>query len=508
MTQANTARRDGDAFQARQFWRRAARLLDDNSPIRRVGFESGPKSYDDIWVEYDPVHAPLDQYGRPLLREHLQCKWHVAPDSYGYLHLVDPAFVNANARSLLQRAHRAQLDYAPGGEGARFKLLTNWRVDRADPLRAIIGNRSGAVRLDRLYSTQTDHSKLGEVRRSWREHLGIDEDALRILAGTLAFGEATDSLDELRDDLDVLFGLVGLRRIPCNQSAFEYDDLVYQWMAQGRLDFDRASFRQACQQQGLLTDARKRPGVYGVKSFEHALDRLEDRCVKVLDFVPDFDDRYIRSESDWAGKLYPALKAFLLDTAKGSERPRLALDAHVTLAFAAGSVLNQKSGRVVELEQRSPARQVWSMDDQPSDPTWPAWECECIDVDVTRQELAVAVALTHDIAADVQAFIARTMPDVGRLLVFQPVGGAGQASVMSGRHAFELAQALAAQVKQQRPANVDSTVHLFVAGPNAFAFFLGQHQLAMGPMCLYEFDFDGTRDRSYRASLTLPIGPG
>src|SRR5690606_3547033 len=103
------------------------------------------------------------------------------------------------------------------------------------------------------------------------------------------------------------------------------------------------------------------------------------------------------------------------------------------------------------------------MDDHPSDPTWPAWECECIDVDVTRPELAVAVALTHDIAADVQAFIARTVPAVGRLLVFRPVGGAGQASVMSGRHAFELAQALAAQVKQQRPAAVNSTVHLFVA---------------------------------------------
>ncbi|CAD2246686.1 SAVED domain-containing protein [Xanthomonas arboricola] len=67
---------------------------------------------------------------------------------------------------------------------------------------------------------------------------------------------------------------------------------------------------------------------------------------------------------------------------------------------------------------------------------------------------------------------------------------------------------MAAQVKQQRPAAVDSTVHLFVAGPNAFAFFLGQQRHAMGPMCLYEFDFDGRRDRSYRASLTLPIEAG
>ena len=121
MTQAVTVRRDGDAFQARLFWWRAARLLDDASPIVKVGFETGPKSFDDIWVEYDPARSPPDQTGRPLLREHIQCKWHVTPDNYGYTHLIDPEFINANAKSLLQRAHAAQLSYAPDGAGCRFQ---------------------------------------------------------------------------------------------------------------------------------------------------------------------------------------------------------------------------------------------------------------------------------------------------------------------------------------------------------------------------------------------------
>ena len=47
MTQAVTVRRDGDTFQARLFWWHAARLLDPKSPIVRVGFETGPKSFDD-----------------------------------------------------------------------------------------------------------------------------------------------------------------------------------------------------------------------------------------------------------------------------------------------------------------------------------------------------------------------------------------------------------------------------------------------------------------------------
>ena len=47
--------------------------------------------------------------------------------------------------------------------------------------------------------------------------------------------------------------------------------------------------------------------------------------------------------------------------------------------------------------------------------------------------------------------------------------------------------------------------HLFVAAPNAFTFFLGQRQTALGMIRLYEFDFDGARERSYTAALSLPL---
>jgi hypothetical protein len=47
-------------------------------------------------------------------------------------------------------------------------------------------------------------------------------------------------------------------------------------------------------------------------------------------------------------------------------------------------------------------------------------------------------------------------------------------------------------------------VHLFIAGPNAFAFFLGQSQAALGPASIYEWDFDGLRDRDYSVGLELP----
>jgi hypothetical protein len=417
--------------------------------------------------------------------------------------LADPEFINANARSLLQRALAAQRGHAPAGEGARFRLLSNWRIDRADPLRKLVNERSHTLRVDMLYATATDRSAMGQVRKFWREHLDISEADLRLLARTLAFSETGDSLEALRERLDPYFGLVGLRRSPPSESAFIYDDVVFQWVAQGRLEFTRGTFRGHCEKEGLIGEPCKgRPKVYGVKSFEHATDRLEDRCTKVLDLVPSFVDRQIRPEADWHGSVYPALKAFLLDAAKAGERLRLVLDAHLTLSFAAGSVLNIKSGRMIELEQRTLGKRIWAADDLPPDPNWPQWTFRQEDGDPAGADIVVAVSLTHDVTAAVRAYVGSALPAGARFLSAQLSSGPGARAVVCGRHAFDLAEALTAQIKAMRDASEPGArVHLFMAAPGAFSFFLGQRQTAIGPITLYEYDFGG----SYQPSLSLPI---
>lgn len=506
MTQAVAVRRDGDTYQARQFWLRAARLLDSESPIIRVGFESGPRSFDDVWIEYAAGREPRDSSGQPLRREHMQCKWHGSPGTYGYSDLVNPEFINANARSLLQRARDAQLQNAPDGSGAQFKLVTNWQLDRADALNPVVSQRSGAIRLDRLYGTKTDNSAVGRIRKSWREHLNIDEDELRPLANTMAFGHTSETLVDLRDRLDMLFAFVGLRRVPPHESAFLYDDLIFQWMGQGRVEFDRKSFKELCAGEGLFGNAIERPKVYGVKSFEHAFDRLEDRCEEVLNFVPEFDERFIREDADWSATLYPKLKGFLQSAADDRSRIRLALDAHTTLAFAAGSVLNIKSGRVVELEQRTIARSVWSADDVPADPDWPTLDQTAIELNADAQDTAVAFGITHDIADDVRRYVEDQLPFVGQLLVLRPSTGTSSQAIAAGRHAFNLAQSTIEAIRSIKRKKSPSMVsHVFVAAPNALTFFLGQQAAVLGRVRLYEFDFEGGRDHSYRPSLTLPV---
>ena len=507
MAQAILARRDGDTFQSRQFWRKACCLLDPESPVVRVGFEGGPKGFDDIWVDYEPARGIQDQNGSPLLREHIQCKWHVAPNTYGYAELVDPEFINANAVSLLQRLRKARSGFAGNDNGARYRLLSNWRISPSDPLRQLVHQRSHTLRLDLLYSTATERSAMGAIRKLWMDHLGLDESELRAMLHTLAISEATDSLDDTRHALDPLLRIAGLKRPPPHESSFVYDDVIFHWMAQGRVEFDAATLRQACDKEGLLAErAEPGPMVFGVKSFEHSSDKLEDRCTRVLNLVPHFLERQIRPEADWGDTLYPALKVFLLDAAKTGDRIRLVLDAHLTLSFAAGAVLNIKSGRVVEIEQRVLGKVIWAPDDRPASDQEPGWVFGAESFVDAGNDIAVAVSLTHDTAPKVRDYVTSALPNVKTLLTAAPVDGPGARSVTSGHHAFALAESLAAKIKAIRETSgLTGQVHLFVAAPGGFSFYLGQRQVSVGTVTLYEFDFEGGRGGSYQAALTLPV---
>jgi hypothetical protein len=506
MARANVARHHGDDFQARLFWLHAACLLDPQSPVRKVAYETGPKSFDDIVLEYDPDAAPIDHEGRPFFQRHIQCKWHATAGSFGYGDLIDPAFVNAERYSLLQRAHAAQRAHAPNGPGCRFELVTNWRLKPGDQLQELVRKESDAIDLRRLMDGTTDRSRMGQVRQVWRDHLQVDDEALARVVRVLAIAESTESLASLRERLDERFAAVGMRRVPASESGFLYDDLGAKLLAQGRLEFDRVSFRKLCRRENLLASPAPAAHVstIGVRSFMHPIDPLEERCDRMLNLVPYFDGRYIRDPSDWRARVLPELSGFIGGTARSADHLRLVLDAHVSLAFAVGMILNVKSGKEIEIEQRSAGRRFWSTSDVPVDERWPRFDFRTEVVNPEQPDLAIAVGLTHDVTAAVRGFVMASAPTVGQLLYCHPEGGPSQRSVQCGSHAWLLAESLVQQVRQLQKGGADRrTHHAFIAGPNAFAFFLGQQQQALGPVAVYEWDFDGQRDGGYTVGLSL-----
>ena len=244
-----------------------------------------------------------------------------------------------------------------------------------------------------------------------------------------------------------------------------------------------------------------------MKSFEHPFDRMEDRCTDVLNLVSEFDDRAIRDRATWRKTLQPRLRKFLSAIPAPGGRLRIAIDTHATLAFAAGAVLDTKSGRVVEIEQRSPMLKVWAPDDQAATPDWTKWEFVDSELKPDGHGTACAVSVTRDAESAVRHYIQRNLPNLRRLLVAKPQGGASQASVTSGAHANTLAETLAAKIKFDRESNRElqsERFHLFISAPNAFTFYLGRHAQVIKPLTLYEFDFERQVDGSYRPSLSYP----
>jgi hypothetical protein len=117
-------------------------------------------------------------------------------------------------------------------------------------------------------------------------------------------------------------------------------------------------------------------------------------------------------------------------------------------------------------------------------------------------DVAVVVSVSRDALADVKAYVASVQP-IGTVVEVRPTSGVGQRAVADADHAVALADGLADVIRMHRPKN-GGTTHLFIAAPNALAFFLGQHRGALGKVQLYEFDFEGERGGSYSPSIRLP----
>ncbi|WP_137157428.1 SAVED domain-containing protein [Rhizobium sp. FKL33] len=500
MADAVLARQQGDDFQARMFWLSAALLLRGDGIVTKVAFETGPKAFDDVVIDYAAGKGPLDHHGKQILRLHKQCKWHVKPGDFGADELILPKFIGGEKHSFLNRAHDAQVAFAPTGEGAMFELLTNWNLRRADPLWKLIRTEWNALDLDLLFDGGPG-TVMGRLRTGWADHLGIDEPELRKLARTLVFHTRLQSGAQLREQLNDRFASVGMRQISSAQTGFEYDDLIRKLHLQGRKEFDRKSFGELVREQNLLAGPPEpERTIVGVRSFMHPIDNLSARVPDMLDLIGDFDGRYLKDGKSWNGDLLPRAREFMVGAAQQGDHMRLVLDAHVSLAFAVGSILNVKSGKSIEIEQRTDGKRFWKRDDVPVDPDWPGIVVERVEMESGGPELAVAIGLTHDVLPMVKDYL-QSRPDIGALLsVALDKGSSSGASVRSGSHAMKLAEAVAAAVRKEKRG---STLHLFIAAPNGFTFFLGQQQQALGRTAVYEWDHDGPRGSGYSEGIVV-----
>jgi hypothetical protein len=503
MADSVKARWHGDNYQARVFWGNAFNLLDPASCVVEVTFEAdGPKAFDDVVVKYDP---PIPSSGAErVAADFHQVKWHVELGGrFGYEDFVDPDFIGATKFSLLQRLQQAHTSSPPG---SRFAFLTTYRVKDDDPLGGLLSGVDKSILLDKLFDGTTDRSQMGKVRKLWREHLNLatDNELKHVLQG-FRVHEGYHSLDELRTQINLRAKVVGLFATD-TASDFRYDELARSLKTRNLNRFTRDTFRQLCDEEGLFTGVPVRPDDFlpvAIRSFlGPAADVSGASPDNTLLLVDDFQQRYLREDRGWQEHIRPRITDFLRGAVKSSAKLRLILDAHASIAFLAGAILDLKSGATVELVQKGRVgTQVWRVADSvPADA--PAFQVAEGTVG-TGPDIALAISVARPTDSQVRTYVSQRLPAVGTIVSFAMPTGAGQQTVRGGGHAVRLAEQISAEVARLRSDKPDATLHIFAAAPNALLYFLGQEHQAIAPCVVYEFDFDRQGSKTYQPSFPI-----
>lgn len=502
MADAITAQWHGHNYQSRIFWLNAMDLLRTDTCVSRVTFEAnGPKAFDDVVVHYDP---PVPRSGPdPIAAEYHQIKWHVETGGrFGYEDLTRPAYIGATSFSLLERLRDAK-QAAPGP--ARMLLVTPDRIVDGDPLGRLISANDHSLLTERLFDGTTDRSQTGKVRRCWREHLALqDDDALRDIVEGLAIVEGYRTLQQLRDEINLKAETVGLSPCRASDSDFRYDELARQLKIRRINAMNREQLVEMCKAEGLWVSDR--PAVDGrlpvaIRSFQGlSTDVVPAAPENTLWLTDSFRARYLNDDREWQRDIRPRVESFLNGTAAKSNRLRLILDAHASIAYLSGTVYHVKSGLDIELVQKGRVgTQVWRADDGS---TGDSLHSEIRQVG-EGSDIAVAVSITQPVDNHVIRYVDQYLPLVGRILSVAPPNGPGQRSVSGGEHATRMAETLSNAVRSVKAEDPDANVHIFAACPNSFLFYLGQNHPALAPVVVYEFDFDRQGNKTYQPSFEI-----
>ncbi|GGR30368.1 SAVED domain-containing protein [Deinococcus ruber] len=501
MAQAIKPRHEGEYLQARLFWLWACRLFQPHTAVNRVGFElNDAKSFDDVVVRYrEPVP---DGIGGTTTVDYMQVKHHATHrGSVTAESLVDPAFIGATSKSLLQKVLDVQRQHAPDGTGCRFMLNQPWPIDPGDALSKLVDRDNGHFRLNVLFDGTTPASEMGKVRKAWREHLNVTDEELRLVLTPLRLLVDPRTVEQMRDQLNEALVMAGLKPVDARAQIHPYDDLAWKLSAAtSRVEFDRAEVEVLMRREGLYEglplvrqDARR----LGVRSFAPFAMRLEEETDALFCALEHFDGRLIRDRTLWRERVYPDLVNFLQQHVQPGSLHHVMLEAHGTLAFATGYAVARSQARVVPMFNRVP----WEPSNAPSAPHTPAWTFDQ-HPGGKGNATAVAISVAQHVLGDVQAYIERTGLEVGSVIEATVVPQPGRDSVRDADHAFVLARDLAQHLRLLRPSLPrGSRLLLFASVPNPLMFFLGVQAYALGPVELYEFD---PNDSDYHPALRLP----
>jgi hypothetical protein len=487
----------GIRFQVRLFWLHALPML-CRPGIERVELEHrDADGVDDVAVFYSSPGR--NDAGVLTDADFLQAKFHVAEsDVIDAGFFSDPSRTNT-AQSLLVRMATTWSRQRIAYPSCRLTFLTNWNWDPADPLRRLVRSTG---HIDSKFHSESDRSAVGKIRNSWSTACGLGDSDFRDFIGRLRFqvpwGKHAQVDEQLRDRMQ----LAGLKLPALEHECVALDDLGGRFLETGRTVWTPERLRAAVAQEGLFEPPSvSRPPIVAVRSFMRfaGLDLVSGDID--IDLTDLFEDRAPRHAGVWPTEVPTRLTSRLPEIGRLRQPVELALDCHLSIAWRFGLLLDPKCGVRVVLRQKGLARgtEIW----EPQTPLEAPGEWTATEERDGNSDLVVAVSVTHSIGKDVD----RSLPALGlsaARFVHLSLAHPNSEAITNGSHAAGLAAGLVAKLRELTSSIRPKHTHLFLSGPVAFAFLLGQRSGVLGPTTAYEFDFNNSRTYSPGMS-SMPV---
>ncbi|WEK35960.1 MAG: SAVED domain-containing protein [Candidatus Pseudobacter hemicellulosilyticus] len=497
-------------FQGSFFWFQAAKLRMAHTKVAKIQWESTStvEGFDDVVVHYDPGTLA----GANLIRKDgYQVKYHVDHKrQFTCAALIDPSFIGTKDATILNRLYNAYLKDNNVSSHTRLWMVNSWGLDASDEIGKLLDNE-GAFRIGVLFDGKADTTKYGRIRKSWRDHLGItDDDILKKVLLPLRIDHSYDSQSKLNEKLSLSLLAAKLQPLEGDKHINPYSDLIKKLHAAGITEFDVSKFSEICTREGLyLPDGEAQvEDVHriGVRSFKSGAETLHLEVVDILCLLNSFTGRFLNEGNNW-DQIHALLVPFAEKATATKKIIELHLDTHLSVAFTLGYYLTPKTGAVVRVVQKTPAgKMTWSPDPaQLSSPATNNWVGECTTLNPSGNDIVVSISATHDIKAVIENFVMDNLQEVAAVLSYS-LPTPSNSAFRDGSHVVASIYELVGLIrKEQAKIKGVGKVHIFMAAPNAFSFYLGQHAHPLGSLTLYEYDFHRLRDGSYHPAITLPM---
>lgn len=494
------ARSFGDDYQGMIFWKYINLMLKKDSDIRWIGYEySALKSFDDIVVDYKNEQRFHEDF---VNTDYIQVKFHMRQSDFFTLdNLLDPNFINATTNSLMHNIVAAYKKLGDNFNGSRFIIYSLWDIDQSDELYNLISNVDNSFEVDRIFDGKTIKSKMGGIRKRFCDILSITEDELFTILKQTCIYHGREGIAELRGILNNEFSYNGLKRLQESKDTNPYIDMIRSWNKSGIHRFDRDYILRQCKKEGMLEHYTDEIAI-AIRSFKRHTEGIKERTTEMLDLVEYFDGRFLKKAYNW-NDIFVQLDSFVEKKLKKNIEYHIELEAHLSIAFTAGRILNSKSGlKTIPVQKTVNGLCNWEIaakDEQNYD----IFKISNELLNKDGQDTVVDISISNDIRDEVMNYLQDNNFLINTAYHFI-LPSVGNNSISNGHHAWLLANQIN-EVIGKRNGNIKRGIlHIFVSSPTALMFNLGKLSMSYGKIQLYEYDFQNIRTGTYYQTITFP----